>query len=165
MTTNITATFKTRAEAETCLYQLDMLGISSDQVSLLTTETSHKKNSFNITEATKAPEGATAGGVSGGLVGSVLGAFATAGALAIPGLNVVVGGWLIGALTGLGAGALTGGLLGGLIGAGIPEHEAKLYENQLKEGAILIAVEAKSADQEEKIRDVMKHNNAQNVAA
>ncbi len=44
------------------------------------------------------------------------------------------------ALSGAAVGAATGGVVGGLIGLGIPEIEAKRYEEKLKKGNYLIAV-------------------------
>ena len=164
MTNTITATFPNRSSCETALNQLEMIGIAENQCSVLASETARSTH-FDLTDATKAPEGATAGASVGGLAGGVLGAVATAGALAIPGLNVIVGGWLIGALAGLGTGALTGGLLGGLIGAGIPEHEAKLHESALHSGSILVAVTCADSEQESKVREVLKHNDATSIAA
>jgi outer membrane lipoprotein SlyB len=46
------------------------------------------------------------------------------------------------ALNGTTAGAALGGLAGALIGMGIPEYEAKRYEGKIKEGNVLISVEA-----------------------
>ncbi len=164
MTTFVTATFKTRNAAQSYLNDIEALGVTSDQISTVTTDET-RGNSFNIDESSKAPEGAATGASLGGLVGVVLGALATAGTLVIPGLNIVVGGALVGALAGLGTGAMAGGLLGGLVGAGIPEHEATIYENEIKNGAVLIAVAAKDSDQAEQLRDLLKRNDAYNIAA
>ena len=35
-----------------------------------------------------------------------------------------------------------GGLVGGLVGLGIPEHEAKFYDEELRKGGILVGVYA-----------------------
>src|SRR5205807_1845876 len=114
------------------------------QVTLLVTEETRGKH-FGIKEHAKTEEGAATGAAIGGLSGALYMGLATAGALLIPGLNIVVYGTLIGALVGLGAGAATGGLIGALVGVGIPEHEAKLYEDAIRKGAILVAVQADDA--------------------
>lgn len=164
MTTFVTATFKTRLAAQSYLSDVETLGVTPDQISTVTTDET-RGNSFNIDESSKAPEGAATGASVGGLVGVVLGALATAGTLVIPGLNIVVGGALVGALAGLGTGAMAGGLLGGLVGAGVPEHEAVVYENEIKNGSVLIAIAAKDSDQAEQLRDLLKRNDAYNIAA
>ncbi|HRC27692.1 MAG TPA: hypothetical protein PKX87_09705 [Alphaproteobacteria bacterium] len=164
MSKMITATFKTRDAAFSALRDLEAIGVTDKQVSMVVTDDTRGKT-FNIEKSSKADEGAAAGATVGGIIGAVAAAIAGAGALAIPGLNVVVAGTLISALAGLGAGAATGGLVGGLIGAGIPEHEAKIYENEVKNGAILLAVEPSSDSQREQISNILKRRDAYNVAA
>jgi hypothetical protein len=113
---------------------------------------------------TKAPEGATTGATTGGIIGGTLGLLAGIGALAIPGLGpFIAAGPLMATLSGLGAGGAIGGIIGALIGAGIPEFEAKRYENVLKEGGILLAVRAISHDEADRIKKVLKDNGAQDV--
>ncbi len=45
-------------------------------------------------------------------------------------------------LAGVGAGAAAGGLTGALVGLGIPEHEARFYNEELVKGAMLVGVYA-----------------------
>lgn len=160
----ITATFKTRTAAEDALEQLEAAGIMHDQISLVVTDSTRGKN-FNIDTHSKADEGAAGGATAGGIIGAALGAVAAAGVIVVPGLNLVVTGALAGSLAGLATGAVTGGLLGGLIGAGVTEHEAKLYEKEVRDGAILLAVQAKSSDQKTIIKDILKRTDAYNLAA
>ena len=164
MSNTVTATFKTRFAAENALRQIETLGITEDQISLVVTDETRGK-SFNIDEGNKVDEGAAAGATAGGIIGAVIGSLATATAMAIPGLNIVVSGALVSALAGLGAGAATGGLVGGLIGAGIPEHEAKIYENHVKDGAILIAIETENNEQKEQVKDIFEREDAHHLAA
>jgi uncharacterized membrane protein len=164
MTKTVTAIFRTRQTAEEALHQLETAGFTHDAISVLMTDDTRKK-SFKIVENSKADEGMAAGATFGGLLGAVLASVAAAGAIAIPGLNLIVAGSLISGLAGLGAGAATGGLIGALIGAGIPEHEAKTYEKELAGGSVLIAVEAKDSSWAEKAEKIFKNLNAMNVAA
>ena len=86
---------------------------------------------------------AAAGVVGGGVVGGVIGLLAGVGALAIPGLGpIIAGGALASTLAGAGIGAVAGGLIGALIGMGIPEEDARYYETGLREGGILVTVDA-----------------------
>lgn len=112
----------------------------------------------------KAPEGATAGGVTGGIIGGTLGLLAGIGALAIPGMGpFIAAGPLLGALSGLGAGGALGGIIGGLIGAGIPEYEAKRYENRLKEGGVLLSVLTDNELLANRVRDLLQREGAEDV--
>lgn len=113
---------------------------------------------------TKAPEGATAGATTGGIIGGTLGLLAGIGALAIPGMGpFIAAGPLMAVLSGIGAGGTLGGIIGALVGSGIPEYEAKRYENHLKEGGILLSVRALSDDWADRIKDLMQKNGAKDV--
>lgn len=82
----------------------------------------------------EASEGVTWGGTLGGVTGLLAGV----GALAIPGIGpIVAAGPLAAALTG----AVAGGVAGGLLDMGIPEEEGKRYEEEIRRGKILAAVE------------------------
>jgi len=114
---------------------------------------------------TKAPEGTTTGAVTGGIIGGTLGLLAGIGALAIPGLGAfVAAGPIMATLAGIGSGGSVGGIIGALTGAGIPEYEAKRYENRLKEGGILLSVRANNDDLAKRIKDILKKNGAEDVS-
>lgn len=160
----ITATFKTREAAVSAIQQLENAGVNEDQISLVVTDETRGR-SFNIDEGTKADEGAAAGATFGGIVGGVLAALAGAGAIVFPGVNLIVSGALVAGLAGAGAGAATGGLVGLLVGAGIKEHEAKIYENEVKTGAILLAVKAENGEQKKHVEEILKGCDSYNLAA
>jgi hypothetical protein len=109
---------------------------------------STRKTHFGDTETelgSKAAEGAGIGAGIGGTIGAVLAGVAALGTtLVLPGLGLVVAGPLAAALAGAGAGGITGGLIGALIGAGIPEERVKHYEEGIKQGGILMGVNARS---------------------
>jgi len=107
--------------------------LESDPNNVLTTErdmdTSRESNrEVGHVNATKAPEGTTAGVITGGTAGAVAGWLIGIGALAIPGVGpFIAAGPILAALSGAAIGAAAGGLTGALVGYGIPEYEAKLY--------------------------------------
>jgi hypothetical protein len=150
---NVTAIFETRYEADMALMRLEGIGVLDSQISVIATDEA-RANHFSVENTTKAEEGASAGAVLGGLAGAVAMAVTSAGALAIPGLNLIVSGYLVSAVAGLGAGAAAGGFLGALIGLGFPEHEAKLYEEALRTGNILIAVDAHNSEQKKHVKEI-----------
>lgn len=151
---HVTAVFESRLEAEKALTRLEGVGVRENQISILATDEARNRH-FAIKNTTKAEEGAAAGATLGGLAGAVLAATASAGALAIPGLNLVVSGYLIAALAGLGAGATAGGAVGALIGLGFPENEAKLIEDELHSGNILVAVRPANGEQKKKVKEIL----------
>jgi len=160
----ITSTFKTREAAEVALRRLESMGIKDSEVSVIVSENT-RNTAFDLKRDNKSDEGIAFGGVTGGLVGAVLGALLTAGAVAIPAAGIVVSGWLVAGAAGAGAGALTGGVLGGLIGTAIPEYEAKMYEGEVRDGAILLAVRAENSEQATQIKDMLKQTDAHDIAA
>ncbi len=92
------------------------------------------------TENVSAGEGAAVGAVWGGLVGLA--------ALLIPGVGpFIAGGALFAALTGAVTGAVVGGISAALIDfSGIPEREARGYEDAIYAGKTLLAIKARDED-------------------
>ncbi len=139
-------------------------GFSSNDISALfpDKESTHQ---FSHEKHTKAPEGTVTGVASGGILGGGLGLLAGIGALAIPGVGpFIAAGPLMAALSGAAAGAAVGGITGALIGMGIPELEAKRYEDRVTEGNILISVHATSGDEVSRAKDIMSNANAEDVS-
>ena len=144
--------------------RLTTSGFSSNDISALfpDKESTHQ---FSHEKHTKAPEGAVTGAASGGLLGGGLGLLAGIGALAIPGVGpLIAAGPLMAALSGAAAGATLGGITGSLIGMGIPELEAKRYENRISEGNILISVHATSSEEVSRAKEIMGNAKAEDVS-
>lgn len=159
---HITATFESRPQAEAALALLENAGVREDQVSLVVTEES-RGNHFRLEPRTRTDEGAAAGATFGGVAGAVLGTMLAAGTIAVPGLNLIVVGSLASGLAGLGAGAAAGGLVGALIGAGMTEHEARLHEDDVKNGNILLAVKPDSDSQSDNIESILRDSEAHDI--
>ena len=122
----------TLGQAERIVHQLQAQGFATSEISVLMPDTGGTRDVGHV-KATKAPEGATTGAATGGATGGVIGLLAGIGALAIPGVGpLIAAGPIMAALSGAAVGAATGGVVGGLIGLGIPEIEAKRYEEKLK---------------------------------
>jgi hypothetical protein len=114
--------------------------------------------------ATKAPEGTTAGVTTGGVIGGVAGWLVAIGALAVPGLGpLVAAGPILAALSGAALGATAGGITGALIGYGIPEFEAKLYAGRVESGHILIGVHAVNDDEASAAQDALEAAGAEHI--
>lgn len=137
----VTGLFKTRSGAESAADSLVENGYSREDMSLLMSDATRGRE-FALQMATKAPEGAATGATVGGALGAIAAGLVVLGIIAIPGLAIVAAGPVVATLAGLGAGAAAGGLAGALIGMGIPEHEAKFYNEAIEEGGILLGVYA-----------------------
>src|ERR1041384_5601917 len=121
MATLVTGLFNSRSSAEHAVEDLVAKGWSRDDISLLMSDATQGRE-FGLAMATKAPEGAATGGTIGG------------------GLGAMAAGPVVATRAGLGAGAAAGGVTGALIGLGIPEHEARFFNEELEHGGILIGV-------------------------
>ena len=155
---------KTQTQAETIVTDLESAGILTSDISVLFPDRTGSRD-FAYEHNTKAPEGATIGVSAGGVAGGVLGLLAGIGALAIPGVGpFIAAGPIMAALSGAAVGATIGGIAGALVGMGIPEYEAKQYEAKVKDGNILISVHSRDGDDTNRIKDIMKDAQAEDIS-
>ncbi len=162
--TIVSGIFRDYPAASQAINALESAGITSNQISVVMTDEARGRH-FKFHEGTKAEEGVATGAGLGGVLGAIAGLVAGAGAIAIPGLNLIVTGTIVTALAGLGAGATAGGLIGGLVGAGIPEHEAKFFEKEIRGGNVLIAVDARDSEEKKTVKDIFDQFQAERKAA
>jgi Predicted membrane protein len=161
--TSVFGIVKSHSQAERLVEELQAAGFPASEISVLLPD-SEGRHDIGHVKATKAPEGATTGATAGGVTGGVLGLLAGIGALAIPGIGpFIAAGPLMAALSGAAIGAGTGGLVGGLVGMGIPEIEAKRYQDKLKRGNYLIAVAADS-DEKDRAKEIFKNVGAEDIS-
>jgi hypothetical protein len=152
-------------QAETIVSELKAAGFSNNDVSVLFPDKSTTRD-FAHEKHTKMPEGAAIGGTVGLSAGAVLGWLAGIGTLAIPGVGpLIAAGPIMGALSGAAVGAATGGLSGGLIGLGIPEYEAKRYEEKIRGGNTLISVHTDNSDQRDKAKKIFERTHAEDISS
>jgi hypothetical protein len=78
-------------------------------------------------------------------------------------LGLLIAGPIAAGLAGAGAGGLTGGLIGALIGAGIPEERARVYEQGVNDGGILMGVNARNDEDAEYLENDWRTNRGENV--
>jgi uncharacterized membrane protein len=112
--------------------------------------------------------------VGGTVLGGALGLLVGAGLLIIPGIGPILAAGPIAAAIGTttaavgaaalgaGIGAAAGGLAGALIGAGIPDDEAKYYEEGVRRGGRLVLVET-NGDEETRARTIMQRHGAADI--
>jgi len=154
--TMMTAVFRNHRDARSAYDRLLIRGYTSDEISLLMSESTRKLYTDDTEPRHEVGNMATEGMGVGGAIGTTVGATAAAIAaigttLLIPGIGWVAGP-LVAALAGGGAGAVTGGILGGLIGLGISEPNAKAYEEVLRNGGVVVGVRPHGGDDTNEIR-------------
>lgn len=158
--------FKTRSEVDSAVEALKADGFSTTDISVLMPEQSYGAGQVGLNKASKAPEGAATGATAGAALGATAGILAGVGALVIPGFGPIIAvGPIMAALAGAGAGGIIGGIGGALIGLGIPEIEAKRYEDIMKKGGILVSVHADNSAEVDKAQACLERAGAEDVAA
>ena len=163
--TQVFCIVKSHSLAEQIVERLQTSGFPTSEISILLPDTEGKPDMGHVNPTT-APEGATTGAATGGVTGGVLGLLAGIGALAIPGVGpLIAAGPIIAALSGAAVGGATGGIVGGLIGLGIPEIEAKRYEQKLRAGNYLIAVAVRNDDEEDRAEGIFEDAGAEDVTS
>ena len=165
MATAIFCIAKTPDQAERIVNMLRTTGgVREQDISVLFPDRDGSRD-FAHEHNTKAPEGAVTGAGAGGVTGGVLGLLAGIGALAIPGVGpLIAAGPIMAALSGAAVGAAVGGIGGALIGMGIPEFEAKRYEDLVKGGNILMSVHSENSENTRRIREIFKNAGAEDIS-
>ncbi len=146
----LTGMFNDRESTESAYQSLRDRGYSDDEINVMMSDSTRNKyysDGDSALEGNKALEGTGAGAAIGGTLGAIIGGIAAIGTnVLIPGLGLVVWGPVAAALAGAGAGGLTGGLVGALIGWGIPEEQAKHYEEGIRNGGTVLGVTPKNTE-------------------
>jgi len=146
--TTAIAIFDDRVQAQQAIAQLQRAGFTEKEIGV----TARDSGDADVLAAegvkkTHAKEGAIAGVAAGAGVGALWGLGILAGVL--PGIGTAIaGGTLAAILSSAAAGAATAGVAGTLIGLGIPEDEAKYYDQEFQAGRIVVTVDAGSRFQE-----------------
>jgi hypothetical protein len=164
----LTAVFRNHRDARVAYDRLLVRGYTSDEISLLMSESTRKTYTEEYESGKQQPgsmatEGMAAGGAIGTAVGAAAAAIAAIGtSILVPGFGVVAGP-IAAALAGGGAGAVTGGVLGGLIGLGISEPNARAYEEVLKNGGVVVGVAPHNANDDAEIRKDLQELGAEHI--
>ena len=163
----VTGTFRDRESAEGAYKSLTARGYSQDDVNLLMSDDTRKRHFADDDTSDlgeRAMKGAGVGGAIGVTLGAIVAAVAAVGtSIAIPGLGLVVAGPIAAALAGAGAGGAAGGIIGALVGAGIPEDRAKLYEEDIKKGGIVMGVNPRNDEDAEYLEQEWRKSRGENI--
>ncbi|MBU6389243.1 DUF1269 domain-containing protein [Patescibacteria group bacterium] len=157
------AAFPTHASADSAVHELEALGYTPADLSIITQNT-HTEVHQSTDE--NPPEGAISGAVAGGAVGGLAGLLASAGI--VPALaGMLIGGPIAAALaataiSGAATGALAGGLIGAFVQLGVPEENARYYDTIVRAGGAVLVVPIHNGDEAE-VRTVLNSHEAQQI--
>jgi uncharacterized protein (TIGR02271 family) len=147
--TTVIGIFDDRTQAQRAIADLKRAGFTESEIGVTTRDAESKegKITHDTGKETHAAEGAVAGVAAGAGVGALWGLGILAGVLPAIG-PAIAGGTLAAILSSAAAGAATAGIAGALIGLGIPEEEAKYYDQEFRAGRTLVTVEARGRQAE-----------------
>jgi hypothetical protein len=154
---SVAGVFSDRPAAERAYELLREMGYQEDDINVLLSDETRKRFvpsprfeteivgiGLNEGPGVGAAIGASAGLLFGALIGA-------AASIAFPGVGLIAVGPIASAIAGAGVGGMTGGLLGSLVGVGIPESDAAMYEEKLKQGSVIIGVTPRSDEDRQRI--------------
>lgn len=157
--TTVVGTFERRADAESAAVELVSVGISRNEIVLLTPEVNPEElASVPVTTGEQPGIVKGIGAVTGGAVGLA------AASLLAPGLGPVLaigltGGALLGAMTG----AAIGGAVEDSFFAGIPEQELFFYEDALRKGRSVLVASASDHTRIDAVRGILEYAGAESI--
>lgn len=162
----VTGMFNDKQSAENAYHALQSRGYSNDEINMVMTEETKTKYFSNGNPETdlghKALENSNTGLGVGGTITAVVGAIAViTTSIIIPGLGLIVAGPIAAGLAS--AGGLTSGVKGALMSTGIPAERAKEYEAGVKNGGIVMGVNARNDEDAAFFEKQWQENNGENI--
>jgi hypothetical protein len=171
MASVVLGVFSQTDKASEAIDALEAEGYNPKDMSFMMKDKAQAKEFSQDTGAGDVVGGTVGGAVSGAILGGLAGLVAS---FVIPGLGAFfIGGPLAAALglsgaaattaSGAATGAVAGGLLGALTSAfGLSDDEARIYEQRINDGGILVAVPAR-AGEEKAVESILEEFDADNV--
>ncbi len=153
----VVGVFNTRDAAERAVRDLRAAGYSDDHIGLIARNADGTTSKENGKGETLVDEGAMLGASAGAIGGALVGAGVVAGVIPVVGPVLAIGTLGTVLLNAVG-GAAIAGLAGALIGWGIPEEDARFYEEEVKAGRFLVTVNA--GDRYDHGRSILDRNGA-----
>lgn len=158
----VTAVFSTMMEVERAVRELERAGVPNEAISIIAGDEAGRHKEY-LEKSHHASQKAGAAAISGASFGGGVGIIASLVALAIPGVGAIVaGGAVVNVLVGLGIGAAGGGLISAFQSMAIPHEEAPLYEEAVRRGALMVAVEVEEP-MEKEVVDLMAENGGRDL--
>ena len=158
----VVGVFEDRLHANKAIAELHQAGFTESQIGVAMR---HAEGAEDVA-ATEHNTQATSGALAGALTGLGLGALAGLGVLAgvIPVVGPAIAAGTLGViLSNAAAGAGIAGLVGALVGAGLPEHEAKFYQDEFEAGRVIVTVNA--ANGTDQAATILRRNGAYDMSS
>ncbi len=157
--------FDKHEDADKAIQELRSKGYAEKDISIVMKDMEAQETEKKV-KGQGTRRGATTGAVVGGIAGLVAG-------VVIPGLGAFfIGGPIASALglagvaatgaTGAATGVVGGGILGAITGYGVSRKDAQMYERRIQEGSILVAVPARH-NEESDVEKILANYHADSI--
>jgi len=157
----ICAVYSTHASAEAALNALRAQGFATSDISVVATRGVEADATTPEVGAVSAePVPAESGAVPA--LGVALGWLVNIGAIAVSGAMIVAAGPIMATFRGMSDAML--GIADALVGVGIPAEDAKMYQDRVRDGAILVSVHADDAEWITKGRAIFEQTGAEDIS-
>jgi Heat induced stress protein YflT len=161
--------YSSREAVEDALREFDLAGFPQTDMSVVLPDGNQAQapnRDIRDTDAkaknTTGAHGTGAGAGIGAAPSLNLGRFTAFTDLAVPGLGTLL---IAGPLIGILADGAASDAIGALAGVGIAEREAKLYEERLKQGGVLVSIHADSVSEANRARALLIQTGATDTAS
>lgn len=165
MAKTVVGFFDSFREAERAVEELHRSGFRREDISIIANQETRKATmtTHKGDDDSDAGTGAAVGATTGAVVGGAAGLIASLAGLTIPVIGpILAAGPIVAMLSGAGIGAVAGGLIGALVNLGVPEEEARVYEEGVKRGGTLVTLKAEDA-RAQAAADIMNRNGAVDI--
>jgi hypothetical protein len=137
----VVGVFRDRRAAQQAVDELRLVGFRADQIGVAAREGTLVAETDTAAAGSHWEEGAVTGVAAGAGIGA-LWAIGIAAHVLPPLGPVILGGLLASVAASAAGGAAVGGIVGALVGLGVPEEEARYYEQEFHAGRTLVTVRA-----------------------
>jgi uncharacterized protein (TIGR02271 family) len=153
-------------QAENAVEELNRSGFRREDLSIIANQevrSSSRTQKGGGDDDGDAGTGAAVGATTGAVVGGAAGLIASLAGLSIPVVGpILAAGPIVAMLSGAGVGAVAGGLIGALVNLGVPEEEARVYEEGIKRGGTLVTLKTDDA-KAQTAADIMNRHGAVDI--
>ncbi|MFO1462446.1 MAG: hypothetical protein U1F66_01610 [bacterium] len=156
--TTVCALFKNPVAAQNAINALAPMSLAKEDISLILSEEAYQKEELVQTVLGEYlhQESVHAGKV-GGIAGALVAGLTAVAAMVSGGASLLAAGPIVAIL------ATAGGMVGGLLGAGFTEEEAKVIDEGIRLGDVLVVVHAESKEIGRRAEEIFQAQHAERV--
>lgn len=156
----IVGTFESHDQAEMAVRTLIDAGVSAEHLAIVTQQLESQERIHGYVTA---GDYAATGAGTGAWIGGIFGLLTGAAFLWVPGIGqVIVVGWLTGAVISALEGGAAGGIIGAVLGQWAHRHHVLKYEEELRGGKVLVVARG-DAGELATVRRIMSEHQARDT--